>query len=163
MAADARSPKTPVFHEPFGTWPRRIVTALTAAYTAVLVFMTHYPKPEELVGQKLPSDKLLHFIAYGVLGFLAALVLRARGRLVGRLTPLLGAGLALFAVLDEATQPLFRRAADPLDWVYDLIGIALGIGAVVAANQFLPQARRAGSAPGDGGRPRQGRQDAEPF
>jgi VanZ family protein len=49
----------------------------------------------------------------------------------------LAAGLAAWAVIDEATQPLFGRAADPLDWVYDVIGLALGIGLVVAVNSLV--------------------------
>jgi len=140
MPGDERSPKSPLksplFQEPFGIWTQRAITAATAVYAAVLVFMTHYPKPEELLGRQLPSDKLLHLAAYGVLGSLAALVLRSRGRLVGRFTPLLGAGLAAWGVIDEATQPLFGRAADPLDWVYDVLGLALGIGAVVMVNSL---------------------------
>jgi VanZ family protein len=144
MAEDGRSPKSALFQRPFGVWPQRLVVAATAAYAAVLVFATHYPNPQELMGGRLPSDKLLHFLAYGVLGFLAALVLRSRGRLVGRVTPLLAAGLALWCVIDEATQPLFGRAADPLDWAYDVIGLAIGIAAVVAGNNLWRQARRAG-------------------
>jgi len=146
MAGTGRSPKSAMFQRPFGIWPQRLVVAATAAYAAVLVFATHYPKPEELVGGRLPSDKLLHFVAYGLLGFLAALVLRSRGRLVGRFAPLLGAGLAFWCVIDEATQPLFGRHADPLDWVYDVMGLAVGIGAVVAGTMLIDrlQARRAG-------------------
>ena len=145
MAGNERSPKRDAFQEPFGAWPRRLIALATAAYAGVLVFATHYPKPEELVGGRLPSDKLLHFIAYGLLGLLAALMLRSRGRLVGRTAPVLVAGLAAWAVIDEATQPLFGRAADPLDWVYDVIGLALGIGAVVAVTILTKrrQARRA--------------------
>lgn len=136
MAGDGRSPKRAMFQEPFSAWPQRLIALATAAYAGVLVFATHYPKPEELVGRRLPSDKLLHFVAYGLLGLLAALMLRARGRLVGHTAPLLAAGLAAWAVIDEATQPLFGRAADPLDWVYDVIGITIGIGIVVAANSL---------------------------
>ena len=136
MAGYGRSPKSPLFQRPFGIWPQRLVVAATGAYAALVVFATHYPRPEELVGGKLPSDKLLHFVAYGVLGFLAALVLRSRGRLVGRVAPLLAAGLAFWCIIDEATQPLFGRHADPLDWVFDVIGLAVGIGAVVAANSW---------------------------
>lgn len=137
MAGDERSPKRALFQEPFGLWPRRLIALATAAYAGVLVVATHYPKPEELVGNRLPSDKLLHFVAYGLLGFLAALMLRARGRLVGWTAPLLAAGLAAWAVIDEATQPLFGRAADPLDWVYDVIGITIGIGTIVVVNSSV--------------------------
>jgi len=137
MAGDGRSPKTALFQQPFGIWAQRLIALVTAVYSAVLVFATHYPKPEELVGRRLPSDKLMHFVAYGVLGLLAALVVRSRGRLVGRFPPLLGAGLAAWGVIDEATQPLFGRAADPLDWVYDVTGLMIGIGLVVGINAII--------------------------
>lgn len=146
MTGDRRSPKTATFQRPFPRWVQRLVVAATAGYAALLVFATHYPKPEELTGGKLPPDKLLHFGAYGLLGLLAALVLRSRGRLVGRFAPLLGMGLAAWCVIDEASQPYFGRHADPLDWVYDVLGLAVGIGVVVAGTMLVDrlQARRAG-------------------
>lgn len=137
MCGHGRSPKRALFQRPFGALRQHAIAFATALYAAVLVVATHYPKPEEIVGGRLPSDKLMHFLAYGLLGLLAALVLRSRGRLVGRFAPLLVAGLAAWAVLDEATQPLFGRHADPLDWVYDVIGLTVGIGAVLAATIFL--------------------------
>ena len=42
-----------------------------------------------------------------------------------------------FAAIDEVTQPWFGRFAEPLDWVYDLIGLAAGIAAVVALKAIL--------------------------
>ena len=137
MAGAGRSPKSVLFQRPFSVWMQRLIVGGTGVYAAVLVFATHYPKPEELIGGRLPSDKMLHFVAYGVLGMFAALVLRSRGRLVGRVAPLLGAGLAFWCVIDEATQPLFGRHADPLDWACDVIGLAVGIGAVVALSAVL--------------------------
>lgn len=148
MAGDGRSPKKTMFQEPFGIWPRRLIALTTAAYAGALVFATHYPKPEELVGGRLPPDKLLHFFAYGALGLFAALMLRARGRLVGRTAPVLAAGLAAWAVIDEATQPLFGRAADPLDWVYDVIGIACGIAAVVGLSAMITPSNARPGGPG---------------
>ena len=104
---------------------------------ALLVAATHYPKPERLLGRNPPSDKLLHFMAYGVLGALAAAALRSRGRWSGRTIAALAGGLALFAALDEITQPFFARAADPLDWVFDCIGIAGGILLVVTISSLV--------------------------
>jgi len=137
---------------PWPPWVQRALAAATGCYRAALLYAshhpaTHYPKPQELVGP-LPSDKLLHFVAYGLLGFLAALVLRSRGRLVGRVTPLLAAGLALWCVIDESTQPLFGRHADPLDWAYDVIGLAVGIGAVVALNLMITSSSARPGGPG---------------
>ena len=119
------------FEEPF--WNRlfrRGLTLATGAYSATLVFATHYPKPESLVGGKLPPDKLMHFVAYGLLGGLAAATLVAHGRRdVGTLLRLVVV-LAIAAIFDELTQPLFGRNAEVLDWVYDCIGLT-GAAAVV--------------------------------
>ena len=105
----------------------RSLAAATAAYTLVLVFATHYPRPEELLGPNPPSDKTLHFVAYGLLGLFVAATLAAAGRWSWARAGLLLVVLAVFAVLDEVTQPLFGRHAEPVDWIYDLIGIAAGI------------------------------------
>jgi hypothetical protein len=112
------------------SWPARGLAIATGLYAVVLVVATHYPRPEELLGRNPPPDKLLHFLAYGLLGLLAAATLRAFGRWSTRSALRLGLALALAAVIDEATQPLCSRAAEPLDWVCDCIGIALGIAAV---------------------------------
>lgn len=113
----------------------------TAAFAGVLVFATHYPKPEELLGTHLPSDKTLHFAAYAVLTTLAAGTLAVSGRWVPTAVARLGAALAVFGLLDEATQPLFARAAEPLDWVFDCVGIAAGMVAVATAATLLRRPR----------------------
>ena len=114
------------------SWLTWLLAAATVGYTLVLVFATHYPNPQDLVGPNPPSDKTLHFAAYGVLGFLVTATLGSAGRSSARTLLATGAALAMFGVLDEATQPLpwFRRHADPLDWVFDCVGIAAGIIAV---------------------------------
>ena len=43
----------------------------------------------------------------------------------------LAVGLAVAAALDEITQPIFSRHAEMLDWVFDCIGIGLGMTAVL--------------------------------
>ena len=113
-------------------WIARLLAAGTAAYTAVLVFATHYPRPEELLGRNPPSDKTLHFVAYAVLAAFSAATWLAARRTASRSIAPLAIALASFGAIDEITQPFFRRHADPLDWVYDCIGIAIGIAAVVS-------------------------------
>ena len=113
-------------------WPA--VFALGAVvYTGILLFATHHPRPGELVGTPLPSDKTLHFIAYGLLGGAVGAAVAARGGWGLRAAAAWCAGLAAFAAIDEATQPLFGRYADVRDWVFDDIGLLVGVGAVTLA------------------------------
>jgi VanZ family protein len=116
-------------------WPFRLAATATVAYTVVLVFATHYPKPQELLGTNAPSDKTLHVLAYAMLAGLVGLTLVAAGRWTGGAIARVAVGMAIFGVIDEITQPLpwFRRAADPLDWAFDLGGVALGLTAVAVA------------------------------
>jgi VanZ family protein len=132
------------------TLPRllRPLAALTGAYTGLLVFATHYPKPEQLLGTNLPSDKTLHFLAYGALGLLAAALVAVSGRWSAQRVAALAAGLVAFAAIDEVTQPWFGRFAEPLDWVYDLIGLAAGIGVIVALNATIRSSRTRPGGPG---------------
>jgi len=108
----------------------RLLAVLTAAYTLVLVLATHYPRPEEFLGKSPPSDKALHFMAYGALAVLAAGTLALARRWTTARAAGLGVALAAFAAIDEATQPLFARAAEALDWVFDCTGIGLGLAGV---------------------------------
>lgn len=100
-------------------------------YASLLVAATHYPRPQDLLGPNPPSDKVLHFIAYAGLGVLAAASASARGGWNGPRVTLMALVLAVFAALDEVTQPWFGRAVDGFDWLADLAGLAVGIGVVV--------------------------------
>jgi len=117
---------------PRAAWPARLLAAASVAYACVLAWATHHPKPEDLLGRNPPSDKLVHVGAYTVLAALVAATLAAAGRLSPRGMRIAAVSLAAFAVVDEATQPLpwFRRTADPLDWIFDVVGIAIGMAAV---------------------------------
>jgi VanZ family protein len=123
----------------FSHWPARLAALATACYVGVLLFATHYPRPQELLGSSPPSDKTLHFIAYGILGLLVGVTLPLAGRQSLRTALWTAAALALFAAFDEATQPLpwFGRAADPLDWVYDCLGIVAGLTASITVVAML--------------------------
>jgi VanZ family protein len=113
---------------PLPRYLARTAAGCTVAYTVVLVLATHYPKPQDLLEfSPVSHDKTLHFLAYGVQGLLAGttLVLGGHRRLRPFLITLLG--FAAFAAADEATQPLFGRYADPLDWVFDCIGLIGGL------------------------------------
>ena len=127
---------------PARPWMARLLAAATVAYTGMLVFATHHPRPEELLGANPPSDKTLHFIAYAVLAGLAAATWLTAQRTASRGIATLALALAGFGAVDEVTQPLFRRHAEPLDWIYDCVGIAIGIAVVVALATAIRRIRR---------------------
>lgn len=129
-------------------WIARLLAAATVAFTALLVVATHYPRPEELLGPNPPSDKTLHFVAYGTLAALAAATWLTSRRLAGRSLGGLAVALAAFGGLDELTQPFFRRSAEPLDWLYDCAGILIGIAAVATVAAILRSLRRPTAAAG---------------
>ncbi len=124
-------------------WPRLLAWA-AAGYTAFLLYATHHPNPEELVGKNAPGDKTLHFLAYGALAGIVAAAVAARGGWVFRTAASVFVLLALFAAVDEATQPLFGRWADVVDWAYDGIGMLAGLAAVTLGVALLGGPRREG-------------------
>lgn len=120
----------------------RLLALVTGGYTLFLVLATHYPRPEEFLGPNPPPDKLLHFVAYGGLAVLAAgTVALARHWSARRAAGLVGM-LAAFAAVDEITQPLFSRASERMDWVFDCVGILGGIAIVAAAVTLVRRVRR---------------------
>ncbi|MFM8708287.1 MAG: VanZ family protein, partial [Planctomycetia bacterium] len=104
---------------------RRLLSLATAGYAIALAVATHYPRPQEILvrlGAGGVTDKVQHVVAYTVLGLLAAVTLASWNRWALRNLVLLLGVLALFGAIDEVTQPLFGRMADPADWVGDCVG-----------------------------------------
>lgn len=132
----------------------RLLALATAAYVCVLVYATHHPRPQELIGEGpgTPSDKALHLWAYSVLGLLSAATLAAWRPWTIRAAAALTAGLCVFGAADEITQPLFGRYADFRDWIADCGGSAVGVLAIAA---MLAAARSLGG-------PRGGERRADP-
>ena len=149
MTDGRRSPIPP----PGGALPgavQRILDLLAAAYTCILLYATHHPRPAELVGPNAPGDKSLHLIAYTLLGGLVAAAFASRGGWGWRAAAALFVPLALFAAADEITQPLFGRFADGVDWAIDELGLVAGIGLVtVAARLLAPFLARNVDRPGE--------------
>lgn len=127
-------------------WLFRLLAVGTVVYAMILVFATHHPNPAELVGDLagdlVHKDKTLHFTAYGLLGLLVACTLAAAGRWSWRTLAVAMLMLAAFAALDEVTQPLFGRATELLDWVFDGLGLAAGVAAVIGARAVVGLLRR---------------------
>lgn len=105
---------------------RRLGPALGMA-TAILV-ASHLPKGI------LPSFgihyRVQHAVAYGLLAALCLAATRGRGGLVGALLAV--AAVAVVGALDEATQPVFGRQGNLLDWLTDLGGACLAVAAWLA-------------------------------
>jgi VanZ family protein len=100
------------------------------AYSAFIVFQSHYPAPDSI--PRLPFfDKLLHTGGYGLLGLLCCRAYRsgwpeASGRSLARWSVL---SATLFGLSDEIHQSFVPfRTADGWDVLADAIGAALGVG-----------------------------------
>lgn len=100
------------------------------AYSALIVFQSHYPAPESI--PRLPYfDKLLHTGGYGLLGLLFCRAYRsgwptASGPSLARCAVL---SAALFGLSDEIHQSfVVFRTADAWDVLADAVGGALGVG-----------------------------------
>ena len=106
-----------------------LATALTG-YTVALVTATHLPTVSGIV--RYPGiDKVLHLFAYWLLASLAAALTAAWHGMKPRSMLVLALLLAVFAGLDELTQPIFSRRAEFADWIADCFGIIAGVGCVI--------------------------------
>jgi VanZ family protein len=106
---------------------RRVVFALCLA---VMTGGTHWPS--ELGGVQTDHlDKIVHFAAFTVLGWLAAWAFDFGKRSRIERFAVILFSIALYAALDEITQPYVGRQCDPLDWLADIAG-AMGGMAIYA-------------------------------
>ena len=132
---------------------RRMVEALTLLYALILEIATHWPYDPTsylrmvLRTQQPPSDKILHFIAYAILAALLWACVRLRAATLPRATAWVIAIIAVWAAVDEATQPFFYRAAERLDWVYDMGGAVLGCAVAILGDRLLAARPRSITAP----------------
>ncbi len=124
---------------------RSVVAFLPAAiYAGMLFALSAQPNPLPfLPPELLLQDKLLHGLAYTVLGALLVPGFRGAG-CSARCAILLAVALAsVYGATDEVHQSFVPgRNADVLDWVADTLGAALG--AAAAATLALRRPRGAG-------------------
>jgi VanZ family protein len=119
----------------------RTASAVLGVYWLLLLTATHWPReilPHE--SRLLAGDKLAHFSAYAGLGFLLMLVARLRQpsavfELSATLRQLVRLILFVSAAgfIDEATQPIFGRDFELLDWLADSTGGLIGTTLAVVA------------------------------
>ena len=95
-------------------------------WAAVILVLTSLPAPPDAPARVPHLDKLVHFLLYAAQGWLVTRALRTR-RPLSLLVALLG--IAVFAAFDEWHQRFFLREPDMVDWIADMIGASVGIGA----------------------------------
>lgn len=104
-------------------------TILWIVYWVCLFGLTHTPVTPR--GPKLipNADKIAHFAAFFILGWLGMRAgIAARKRLFARSGILWLFLYACYAGADELTQPMMHRCASWGDWYADIIGIAAALG-----------------------------------
>lgn len=92
-------------------------------YWILLFGATHYPQPRlpALIPQ---SDKVIHFLAFGLLAFLFWKCVESLDRqLSGRFVWVAFTVLIAYAALDEYLQQFVNRYPSLADWLADLAGI----------------------------------------
>ena len=106
--------------------PRRVLLAACIILWAGAFTASHVPT------EKLPelrvSDKTAHFAGYFVLGAWLVLTLTAYGVRGPYRAALVVGSMALYAALDEMTQPLVNRHADLMDMAADVLGAVTAVG-----------------------------------
>lgn len=99
------------------------VLTLAAIFTTMILVLSHIPKdamPQCLQSGRL--DKAAHFLAYAAMTLILFLSVRAP---IGALSAtLIVVGIVTLGVVDEVTQPLVNRIADPIDLAADVVGVA---------------------------------------
>jgi VanZ family protein len=108
------------------------------AYLLALVASTHWPSELKSI-QASYFDKVIHFLAFAVLAWLVAWALRLDKGGSLQTAAVLVFAIAVFAALDEITQPYVGRQCDPLDWVADLAGATAGISVFSLQSRRSPR------------------------
>ncbi len=101
--------------------------AVTSLYVLALVLGTHLPDENIAVKSTISlvqGDKAAHFLGFLGLSILVFGLCGLGG--ITRSALFVGIGLALFATIDELTQPFVGRSAEFSDWLCDLLGITVG-------------------------------------
>jgi len=124
-------------------WYRRMLPA----YWVFLFCATHLPRPS-LPVQFAENDKLVHFLAFGLLAFLFWRFARTFNRdLSPRFVWLALVSLMGYAALDEYLQQFVNRSTSFIDWLADLAGTALVLAVLEAHRRRSAHRRHAGPQP----------------
>jgi len=81
------------------------------------------PKSLPSIDMRIPSDKVAHFVEYGVFGFLLLRALLSSGRISVKWTAITVIySAAVLGAVDEYYQNLARRNPSVFDWMFDCLG-----------------------------------------
>ncbi len=131
---------------------RTLAIAAIGLYWLILFALTHLPgdpRPEP-PERRLPHlDKVVHAAAFAGLSFLACVAVAAFRQVTPLVLVSVAAVLASYAALDELTQGWVRfRVPDYRDWLADLVGMVVGLGAFVLARwRLASRSARVATAP----------------
>jgi len=126
-------------------------------YALLIFWLGSVEMPDGPEGPPMPSDKVMHLLAFGGMQLVVFRAVRWRWRRLGLVAQLiraaaLAAGLGALLELYQAFLPY--RSCDVADWVADVIGVALASGlialltravggnALVASEPIEPPSRR---------------------
>jgi VanZ family protein len=121
--------------------PKYVLLAL-ALYWAAMFIATHIPGTS-LPKPSLGLDKVVHFVGYAALAWLAALALRAMGYLNWKTVIAVVVVAAIYGAIDELLQPYFNRVCDLNDWLADVAGAIFGLIAFAMSWPLIARWRRA--------------------
>ena len=107
----------------------------TGVYWALMLVATHLPPRD--VPKTHVSDKVEHFVGYGLLTMLLAACLWRSKLRPGSYLLILIAIVWCYGAADELTQPIFDRTGDVKDWLADA-----SAAAIVAALATAVRVRR---------------------
>lgn len=112
--------------------------SLLAIYWIAAFTGTHIPSvPGELV--EVLGDKILHYLAFGGLAFLAARYCRQRlGGYNFTKAVFIFVILISYGIIDEVTQPYVGRSCSPWDWLADILGTVSGLAAYAGWRWLMP-------------------------
>ncbi|MEK7395324.1 MAG: VanZ family protein [Candidatus Poribacteria bacterium] len=84
------------------------------------------PKSIPDIGTELPIDKVVHFIEYGIFGFLLFKSLHSLNRLrIWQIIIIAIFSGIILGALDESYQSLTKRNPSIYDWLADVIGVVI--------------------------------------
>ena len=116
----------------------RLILASAAAYWLIIFAGTHVPGHVLYhIGHK---DKVFHFGAFVGLSALLCGAVSCFRKPGPAVYAAVFAVAAVYGVFDELTQQLVPlRTADPLDWLADICGAAIGVLAFAGAHRLFAQ------------------------